>query len=76
MAAITGPEGPFVAAMVGLGPSWIAITDPPGPTVGGTSLRVLLETCITDICLICTSLFLPCYRNGCHNAGGAYASGK
>ena len=40
MAAITGPGGPFVAAMVGPRLSWIAITGPLGPTVGGTSLRV------------------------------------
>ena len=30
MAAIAGPGGPFVAAMVGPGPSWIAITGPRG----------------------------------------------
>ena len=31
-AAITGPRGPFVAAMVGPGPSWSAITGPPPRT--------------------------------------------
>ena len=46
MAAITDPGRPFVAAMVGPGPSWIVITGPPGPTVGGTSLRVTVQLAV------------------------------